>query len=173
MLSTHSLTGDQRGARLAELELIYRTGLARFVRTAALITGDGEGARDLVQEAFALAVRGRQQFARRGSLKGWIWRILVNSARAHLSGRRETVSLAEEFFELAASNGGGDLYSTLRALVAELHERQRLAVFLRYYADLDCGTIAETLGVREGTVAATLAAARKRLRAALEQEVSQ
>jgi RNA polymerase sigma-70 factor (ECF subfamily) len=56
----------------------------------------------------------------------------------------------------------------VRALIAALPERQRLAVFLRYYADLDYRTIAEVLGIETGTVSATLAAAHRTLRHAIE-----
>ena len=43
--------------------------------------------------------------------------------------------------------------------IARLPERQRLVVFLRYYADLDYRSIGEARGIGVGTVAATLAAA--------------
>ena len=49
-----------------------------------------------------------------------------------------------------------------------LPERQRLAVFLRYYADLSYDQIAEVLQVRSGTVAAALNAAHRNLRDELE-----
>ena len=54
-------------------------------------------------------------------------------------------------------------------LVAALPERQRLAIFLRYYADLDYRAIAEALGVEVGTVSATLAAAHAAVRKRLEE----
>jgi DNA-directed RNA polymerase specialized sigma24 family protein len=44
-------------------------------------------------------------------------------------------------------------------------------VFLRYYADLDYQTIADTLGIEVGTVGATLAAAHRMLRKSIEREV--
>ena len=51
----------------------------------------------------------------------------------------------------------------------DLSERQRLVVFLRYYADLDERTIGEILGVKRGTVSATrLHAALTTLRQNLE-----
>jgi len=53
-------------------------------------------------------------------------------------------------------------------LLAELPERQREAIFLRYYADLDYEAIAELLGISAGTVAATLHAAHSALRERLE-----
>jgi RNA polymerase sigma factor (sigma-70 family) len=50
-----------------------------------------------------------------------------------------------------------------------LPERQRLALFLRYYADLDYRSIADVLGVEVGTVSATLSAAHSSLRRALSE----
>jgi RNA polymerase sigma factor (sigma-70 family) len=58
----------------------------------------------------------------------------------------------------------------LRARVAALPERQRIAVFLRYYADLDYSAIAEALEVEVGTVSATLSQAHRSLRADLVRE---
>ena len=52
----------------------------------------------------------------------------------------------------------------VRAAVEQLPERQRLILFLRYYADLDYRSIGETLSISDGTVAATLNAAHARLR---------
>ena len=57
----------------------------------------------------------------------------------------------------------------LRSALLALPERQRLAVFLRYYADLSYGQIADALGVRPGTVAASLHAAHAALREQLEE----
>ena len=50
-----------------------------------------------------------------------------------------------------------------------LTERQREIVFLHYYADLDYSAIAEALEISAGTVGATLNAARRTLRQALEE----
>jgi RNA polymerase sigma factor (sigma-70 family) len=53
--------------------------------------------------------------------------------------------------------------------LARLPERQRTAVFLRYYADLDYSAIGQALGISIGTVAATLNAAHAALRGQLEE----
>jgi RNA polymerase sigma factor (sigma-70 family) len=70
---------------------------------------------------------------------------------------------------VASSNGRPEEDAELRAALARLPERQRTAVFLRYYADLDYAAIAEALGVSMGTVAATLNAAHATLRSRLEE----
>ena len=56
----------------------------------------------------------------------------------------------------------------LAAAIRSLAPRRRLVVFLHYYADLSYASIAELSGMREGTVAATLAQARAALRTSLE-----
>jgi RNA polymerase sigma-70 factor (ECF subfamily) len=57
----------------------------------------------------------------------------------------------------------------LAPLIAQLPERQRLIVFLRYYADLDYRSIAAALDVEVGTVSASLSAAHQAIRKALQE----
>ena len=54
----------RRGARLEELEALYRGRFEVFARVAASVTGDSERALDAVQDAFATAVRRRRSFRR-------------------------------------------------------------------------------------------------------------
>jgi RNA polymerase sigma factor (sigma-70 family) len=57
----------------------------------------------------------------------------------------------------------------LTAAIAALPERQRLAIFLRYYGDLDYASIAKALGIKAGTVAGALHAAHNTLRKTLQE----
>ena len=69
----------------------------------------------------------------------------------------------------ASANGDSDEQRAVRAWIAVLPERQRLAVYLLYYADLDYRSIATALGVEVGTVSATLSAADENLRKSIEE----
>jgi RNA polymerase sigma-70 factor, ECF subfamily len=149
---------------LRELEGLYRMEFVRFVRVATAITRDADAAADVVQEAFARAIKSHGKFRGEGPLEAWLWRIVVNEARRRGAPPATVVERAGE----PVANGTPAEGAAVRALVAALPERQRLAVFLRYYADLDYGTIAQVLGVETGTVSATLAAAHRSLRQALE-----
>jgi RNA polymerase sigma factor (sigma-70 family) len=155
----------RRGAKLDELEELYRTRFDVFARIAASVTGDAERARDAVQEGFATAVRKRGSFRCDGPLEAWVWRIVLNAA--HSDARRAARAVAYD--EPASANGHPEQDAELRATLACLPERQRAAVFLRYYADLDYEAIGEALGIRPGTVAATLNAAHTALRTRLEE----
>jgi RNA polymerase sigma factor (sigma-70 family) len=163
---TNGRTGD--GAPLAEIEAVYRNRFGAFVRTAAAIVGDLESGRDVVQDAFAKAVQLRAGFRRDAAVEAWLWRIVLNAARSHRRGAGRVPAA-----EILAGPGNGAPADAedraVRALLASLPERQRLIVFLRYYADLDYSTIAEALEIRPGTVAAALHAAHEALRLSLTE----
>jgi RNA polymerase sigma-70 factor (ECF subfamily) len=156
----------EKPGRLAEIEQVYRARLPEFWRVAAAVSGSRQAAPDLVQEAFVRAVRRMDSFRGDGSLEGWLWRIVVNVAN---NGRSERLPVAlpeEEHVPEAPPSAIGQ--AELAMAMSRLSERQRLVLFLRYYADLDYATIAEALAISSGTVGATLTTARAALGHALE-----
>lgn len=155
---------DGRGASEAELEALYRRRQGAFLRLGRSLLGDPEAARDAVQEAFALALRARRSFRGTGSLDGWVWRTFVNVCREQ-QRRRTGVAAAP----VEPANGRVP-HEDVRGALETLTERERLVVFLRYFADLPYQTIAEVLEIDVGTVAATLAQAREALAAILDEE---
>ena len=158
------------GASLEAIERVYRARLPEFHRVAAAIGGDRDLARDAVQDAFALAVRKRASFRGQGPLDAWLWRIVVNASRDQRRRVRPTQQLADESH--APANGHHDATSDrVRAALLLVSERQRLILFLHYYADLDYATIGAVLEISPGTVGATLHSARATLRQRLEEGV--
>jgi RNA polymerase sigma-70 factor, ECF subfamily len=148
---------------VSELESLYRSRYGRFVRVATAILRNEERAVDAVQEAFSSALRDRARFRGDGPLEAWVWRIVVNAAR------KEQSRLVTPVDSEPASEDAEQADAGVRQAVAALPERQRLVLFLRYYADLDYASIAQALEIRPGTVAATLHAAHDSLRAALQE----
>jgi len=153
-----------RGTTVEALESLYRADLSRFVRAATAIVGDEAAGSDAVQEAFVQAVRKRSSYKAEASLEAWVWRIVINEALALRRRRASELERAWESATTASTNDVPEHDATVRAWVAELPERQRLAVFLRYFADLDYQSIAVALEVEVGTVSATLATAHAALR---------
>jgi RNA polymerase sigma-70 factor (ECF subfamily) len=149
----------------ADLEELYRRRHAAFQVMVASITGGIESARDVVQEAFAQALRDQRGFRGRGSLEAWVWRIAFRVAIGS-KGSRELA--ADEVPETAFVDDTRD--GALAAAIRELPAQRRLAIFLRYFADLSYADIGEVLGVAEGTVAATLHQAREQLGAQLSAD---
>jgi RNA polymerase sigma factor (sigma-70 family) len=158
---------SQRDHRLVAIEALYKREFPSFVRVARGIVGDPERALEAVHDGFADTIRARDGLRDEAALEAWVWRSVVNAARK--ATRRPLVEVSSlpdvssveppEVVELAE----------LAPSLAGLPERQRLIVFLRYYADLDYRRIAEVVGVEVGTVGAALAAAHRSVRLALEE----
>ncbi len=157
------------GASEAQIEDAYRTRYREFLRVAIAITGHRESADDAVHDAFAEALRTRGDYrGGAGGVEAWLWRAVVNRARNQRRWARLRRQRTEPIGDgrPAPDTVIGD--PAVRALVAALPERQRLVLFLRYYADLEYGAIATALGIRRGTVGATLNQAHAALRKRME-----
>jgi len=144
--------------------MVYLSRFNEFCSVANAILHDRERAKDAVQDAFVAALRRRRQWRGEGSLDAWLWRAVLNAAQDRRR-KHEAILVSETpqvpSVETSTSfDEAGDLADAL----AELTERQRLVLFLRYYGDLEYRQIAETLGVRPGTVAATIHQAQEHLR---------
>jgi RNA polymerase sigma factor (sigma-70 family) len=146
-----------RDRRLVEFEDLYRRRFNRFLRVAIAISGDREAAFEAVQEGFAHAIRNRRSYRAEGPLEAWVWRAVVNSARKQR--RSPSSHPLEEAFVPAPNGGEPTTGSELGSLIALLPERQRLVLFLRYYADLDYRSIANALGRLQPSLVFALAAA--------------
>jgi RNA polymerase sigma factor (sigma-70 family) len=155
-------------SRLDELERVYRSEFTAMLRTATAYLGDVEAAREAVQEGVANAIRMRKTYRGEGTLEAWLWRVVLNAVRSAHRERAHSRMLSGEIE--AASPVTPD--EGVRAAVRRLPERQRLVLFLRFYADLDYATIADLLDISEGTVGASLNAARKTLRGLLTEVVA-
>jgi len=97
-----------------------------------------------------------------------MWRIVVRCAlrrRAPARERQSRADLPDTIWADPSPNGYGDL----RAAIARLPRRQRVALFLRYYGDLEYRTIAEVMSITPGAVGAELNAAHRALRTLLEE----
>jgi RNA polymerase sigma factor (sigma-70 family) len=157
------------GIPLEAIEAVYRTRAADFFRFALAKTGDPERARDAVQEGFARAIRGRATFQGTGPLEAWVARCVLNAA---LDLNRVFSRIQSEPEDVPAdSTASDDSGSVIREAVRQLPQRQRDALFLRYYLDFDYRAIAEALDVEVGTISATLHAARNSLMDAFQEEV--
>lgn len=153
-----------KGARVRDLEEVYRLHYPQFLRVATAIGGNEDAGHEAVQDGFADVLRYRRSFRGEGPLEAWVWRAVVNAAHRARSKR----FLLAPFPETEpAEDGAPSEHGYIRPWLAALPERQRLAVFLRYYADLDYRTIASVLDIEVGTVSATLSAALTSLRRSL------
>jgi RNA polymerase sigma-70 factor (ECF subfamily) len=169
------------GVRVDEgYDEVFRAEHGSIVRTAFLVTGDRETAREVAQEAFAeLYVRWTKVSAydRPGA---WLRRVAIRKAvRARRRGARR-VELEAGAHDRRAPAGGaddaGDTGLDVLASLQELSPAQRAAVVLHYFDDLPVTEVAEALGCKPATASVHLHRARTRLAELLgeqpdEQEV--
>ena len=154
-------------ANASDLEQLYRDRYRSFRDILSGVVGSHDLAREVVQEAFARALRSQRKFRGEGSLEAWVWKIALNVALKRKKELRRDWQL-EEDEEPAAREPQND--EEVREAIRALPPRRRLVVFLRYFADLSYAEIASIAGVSEGTVAATLAQAHTELLGRLDGE---
>jgi len=142
---------------MGPLEQLYRDRYAGFRNALAPICGSQEAARDVVQEAFAIAFREQRRLRRQESLAPWVWRIAYRLAVRERSRARP----GELPHDLSILDEERD--PALATAIRRLPPQRRLVLFLRYFADFSYEEIAEALGLAPGTVAATLTQARTAL----------
>jgi len=160
------LRDEQPG--VAAIEAIYRTKLGQFRRVATGMLGDPQAAQDAVQDGFVRAIKDRGSFRGDGPLEAWVWGCVLNATRTSARRRRPVLDLSQPPPQSDTVETDPDEH--VRRLIRQLPERQRFVLFLRYFADLDYGTIAAILGVAPGTVAAALHVAHASVRGALKED---
>jgi len=152
--------------------LIDRHGMAAR-RAARAILRDDDDADDAVQEGMLAAWRAIDRYDVARPFRPWLMRIVVNAALD--ARRRGRVRHAEPIAETLESGGLGPdrmaeaslLRARIDAGLAELPERQRIALVLFDAEGWGHAEIAATLGVPEGTVRSYVFHARRAMRRAL------
>jgi RNA polymerase sigma-70 factor (ECF subfamily) len=141
------------------------------------MTRDWSLSEDLVQETYILAWVNFASFELGSNLQAWLLRILVNRTISAQRKRRVTqVNLESGAAALTIPDSAVEsLISTeererIGRCLETLSFEHRLAVVLRYYADLTGPEIAKTLGWREGTVRSRLHRALAKLRPLLREQ---
>jgi RNA polymerase sigma factor (sigma-70 family) len=116
---------------------------------------------DLVQDALVRAWRRWPTYdEERGAPLPWLLTIVADQARRRRVRARPPA--AQLLDERSTESAPADV--DLERAIAQLSTRQRMAVDLYYFLDLDIATIATVMGCAPGTVKATLSQARSRLR---------
>ncbi|MGH7729455.1 MAG: RNA polymerase sigma factor [Vulcanimicrobiaceae bacterium] len=157
------LGGDRD--RFASLVERYKRGIGNFIGASIRSPAD---VADLSQETFVRAYVHLGSFnPHLGKFSTWVYHIARNVVRTHLGKmlrRPATAGLGDERSLEAelpdpsreADPVGGILRaeaeSDVRAALAELPERTRTILALRYYDNMDYQTIAQTMGLSLGNV---------------------
>ena len=151
-----------------DFERWYAAEHPRLFAALLVLTGSRDLAADATDEALARALQHWNRVSAMDSPEGWTYRVAVNvirrTARRRALEQRVLRRIAARHIPIAPAPAGETW-----VLVRSLPERQRTAVVLRYIADLTEPDIAMAMGITRGTVASTLADARRALATALQE----
>ena len=156
------------------LTSLYSAHYRGLVRLAAYLTGDRDGAEEVVQDAY-VKVLGRWGGVR-DLAKGeaYLRQAVVNLSRSRMRHQVVVERHAPRPMPDTASAEAGALSRLERTAVidalAELPRRQREALVLRYYADLSEAQTAYAMGISAGAVKSHTSRGMAALRHLLEEE---
>lgn len=172
-------SADQADARAA-FEELFRATYAKLVRFAITYVGTPDSSEDVVGEVLASLWANRATLAVHGTLEGYLFgavRRRAVSAFRHASrhtGTSVRILGADEHWGMGASAEspdasvtGGDTRAMVWRAIAELPERQRTILSLRWQGELGWDDIAHALGSTNAAVQMQHSRAIKALRARL------
>jgi RNA polymerase sigma-70 factor (ECF subfamily) len=181
-----SVRDDEPGA-FEELVERYQN---RLVGVMHHLVGNASEAEDLAQEVFLRVYRARKKYRARCKFSTWLFTIANNLALNALRTRQrkpvvrlnahESGPLGPRPAEQLVQDSGSqpvrkvqqqELAGVIRKALDGLNERQRLAVVLNKFEDMNYAEIAEIMGLTTKAVKSLLCRARTNLRAALQNYI--
>lgn len=171
----------------------------QFVRLARQYVPSDAVAEEVVQETWLAVIQGIDRFEQRSSLKTWMFRILLNTARTH--GVKENRSepwaftleddepaVASSRFRRFSLRGRGqwkqppqpwgepernaidrETLETIDAAIARLNREQRLVITMRDVLGCSAAEVCDALDLSDANQRVLLHRARSKVRAALER----
>jgi RNA polymerase sigma-70 factor, ECF subfamily len=159
----------------------------RLVAVLHHVVGSHDEAEDLAQEVFLRVYRSRKKYRARAKFSTWLFTIANNLALNALRNKqrkpvvpldvRDSGPLGPRPAEQLVRDQAGqpnqrlqqqELAGLVRQAVEGLNERQRMAVVLNKFEDMNYAEIAEVMDLTTKAVKSLLSRARMNLRAALE-----
>jgi RNA polymerase sigma factor (sigma-70 family) len=174
LLEREWIESARRGDASAFEELVRRYQEIAF-RTAYLVVGDADEARDAAQDGFLRAHAALGRFRTGAEFRPWLLRIVANAARNRRRSASRRADLALRAFRDAASGDAApspevlllaeERRRELLASINRLRTEDRLVIALRWFLDLSEEEMAGVLNCPRGTVKSRLSRAVSRLRA--------
>jgi RNA polymerase sigma-70 factor (ECF subfamily) len=162
----------------------------RLVTVMHHLVGRGDEAEDLAQEVFLRVFRSRKKYHPRAKFSTWLFAIANNLALNHLRNRQRKPMIPlnvrdsgplgprpAEKIVVGRENQPDhamqerELAGVVRAALETLNERQKVAVVLNKFEDMNYAEIAEVMGLTTKAVKSLLSRARENLRLALQDYI--
>lgn len=127
-------------------------------------TGNKEIAQEWHQQTFIKVWNHRKSFKEKSSISTWIYRIAVNTCLSDLRKTKKTVSIKENFIEVPEDidEKKEQNLQKMYACIEQLSHQNKTLILLEL-EDIPQETIAQTVGLKHGTLRTRLSRIRKLL----------
>ncbi|MFO7880829.1 MAG: RNA polymerase sigma factor [Bacteroidota bacterium] len=174
------IRGCKKGDRQSQ-RMLYEAFYGKMLGVCMRYSRDSSEAKDMVQEGFIKVFDKIKSYKHKGSLEGWIKKLIINNTIDYLRKNKKMKMSYEEESDLKQmkdEKAEDDEYKSLLKLQAETIVRliQKLSpayqtVFNLYVVeDLSHAEIADKLGISAGTSKSNFAKAKEKLREFYHEE---
>ena len=161
---------------------VYRELSPSVYRLCRRVLPTAEDAEDATMEIFLKAQIRLNQYDPERPFKAWLYRVAANHCWDVLRKRRGKKENGTDDAEISTLETRDpdpqqllldrQSHHQVRKALSKLEDRARLAIALRYYAELSYEEIAEALGVNSSFVGVLLLRARRKMRRFLTEEAT-
>ena len=153
---------------------------SELVGAVFYLTGNGEDARDIVQEEFMKCWRSRAQIEQIRNVRAWIFQVTINTAKDHMKSawKRRSRPLASQQWvayseapDPASAAAENEQLNQLRLAIMNLRSKQKEVFLLRQNGELTYEQIAGILHLPVGTVKTRMRYALQELKKSMSETV--
>lgn len=171
--------GCSRGDRDYQ-QMLYKQMYSKMLTICYRYSKRPEEAKDLLQDGFIKVFEKINKFNFKGSLEGWIRRIMVNNAIDYYRKNKNKYAISETHVEedmlVDENEDDENLFKELNAkeilaCVQELSPSYKVVFSMFVLDGFSHKEIAEELNISEGTSKSNLAKAKRNLRELLEEKI--
>lgn len=156
------------------IEALVHQHQAKLYRLCLSVLDDPVDAEDATQESFIAALKALNNYRGDSAFQTWLFSIAINTCRSQLRQRKRRSALNTSLADPSITHGSPKHSPEQQAIeneqsvsmwkaIAQLDEKHRLPIILRYYHELSTQEIADVLKVDLGTIHSRLSIARTRL----------
>jgi RNA polymerase sigma factor (sigma-70 family) len=157
------------GMSADELESLFRLYGRSVLRRANAILGDGDAAKDVMQEVFARALNARAELPNAAASMGWLYRITTNLCLSGMRDHKRRRRILERWAPppaVSVAAGEADSALTVHALLRNIPDELRELAIYYFVDDMSQSEIAALTGIPRRTVGYRLEQFRARAQAA-------
>ncbi len=177
------IKGCKRGDRKSQ-RVLYETLYPKMLGVCMRYSSDSSQAKDLVQDGFIKVFQKIKTFNYKGSLEGWVRRLIVNNSIDYIRKSKQIqynyeeesnlFNMKDKTPEIQEDNKLIRLKAeTIVKLIQELSPAYRTVFNLYVIEDMSHREISEQLGISEGTSKSNLSKAKVKLRELYNEQLEQ